>query len=554
MDNSAATTEATDPVPPCVVGSTNPDTRTVWWSFASNGAASVTVSTFGSSYDTTLSVWTGTPGNLTNVACNDDASPGLYTSSLITNFLTRAGTTYYIMVAPYGPPDGNVDQAGGKTVLNVTNAPLAPEPPAITSANSATYTLGVAGAFRVTATGSPAPTFSESGSLPGGIALNRFTGAFSGSPGFGSQGNYSILITATNGVGTPATQTFTLNVNQIASFYSDASATFVVGTEECFAVSTAGFPAPTLSESGALPSGITFDPFAEVLIGAPVAGTAGVYPLTFVAHNGAGSDAIQFFTLTVDEAPTITSAASAAFTEGASGTFQVTASGAPAPTFMEAGALPTGVTFTPQTGVLSGTPAAGSAATYPVTFTADNGIGSDATQNFTLTVFIAALSSAPTSRTVAAGSSATYTIANAGSVNYALSCTGLPTGATCGSVSVPPASSASLVITTTSRTSGVPSSPNGKRFGLNPWPSLSIALLVSLAIYMATRKRKRFALVPLGSLALLLVFIAAGCGLAGGGGETANPNGTPAGTYTITVTGTSSGAPVQPVTITLIVT
>lgn len=554
VDNSAATHEATDPVPPCVVGSTNPDTKTVWWTFTSNGTANVTVSTFGSSYDTTLSVWTGTPGNLVNVACNDDASSGLYTSSLISNFLTKTGTMYYIMVAPYGPPDDAVDQAGGKTVLNVTNVFLAPEPPAITSASSATYTLGVAGAFRVTATGSPAPTFSESGSLPGGVALNHITGVFSGIPGRGSQGNYSILITASNGVGTPATQTFTLNVYQTASIQSVASATFVVGEDDFFAVNTAGFPSPTLSESGTLPSGITFDPIAGVLAGTCIAGTVGIYRLTFIAHNGAGSDAIQFFTLTVDEPPTITSAAGAAFTEGASGTFQLTASGAPAPTFTEAGSLPTGVTFTPQTGVLSGTPAAGSAAIYPITYTADNGIGTDSTQNFTLTVFIAALSSTPTSQTVAAGSMATYTIANAGSATYALSCTGLPTGASCGSVSVPPASSASLVITTISRTSGISPSPNRKRFDVNPWASLSIALLFSLAIYMATPKRKRFALAPLGSLALLLVFIAAGCGMTGSGGETASPNGTPAGTYTITVTGTSSGAPVQPVTIALIVT
>jgi hypothetical protein len=84
------------------------------------------------------------------------------------------------------------------------------------------------------------------------------------------------------------------------------------------------------------------------------------------------------------------------------------------------------------------------------------------------------------------------------------------------------------------------------------WPNVSIVLLVFLAIIMATRKR--FALVPLGSLALLLLFIVAGCGLVGGTGQTTNPNGTPAGTYPITVTGTSSGVPNQTVSITLIVT
>jgi len=48
--------------------------------------------------------------------------------------------------------------------------------------------------------------------------------------------------------------------------------------------------------------------------------------------------------------------------------------------------LPSGVTFNAATGVLAGTPAAGTGGTYNITFTAHNGIGSDATQSFTLTV------------------------------------------------------------------------------------------------------------------------------------------------------------------------
>ena len=98
----------TDPTPPCALTgpspSTNPRTKTVWWSFTSATTQSIIVSTIGSVYDTTLSVWTGTPGNLTNVACNDDVSSGQYTQSML-SFSATAGTNYYIMVAPFGPPD-----------------------------------------------------------------------------------------------------------------------------------------------------------------------------------------------------------------------------------------------------------------------------------------------------------------------------------------------------------------------------------------------------------------------------------------------------------------
>ena len=84
-------------------------------------------------------------------------------------------------------------------------------------------------------------------------------------------------------------------------------------------------------------------------------------------------------------APVITSAAAATFAVGSAGSFTVVASGSPAPAFSETGALPSGVTLS-SAGVLSGTPAAGSAASYPITITAANGVLPNATQSFTLTV------------------------------------------------------------------------------------------------------------------------------------------------------------------------
>jgi len=70
---------------------------------------------------------------------------------------------------------------------------------------------------------------------------------------------------------------------------------------------------------------------------------------------------------------------------GTAGTFTVTASGYPAPTFTETGPLPSGVTLT-TAGVLSGTPAVGTGGSYPITITAQNGNTPNATQSFTLTV------------------------------------------------------------------------------------------------------------------------------------------------------------------------
>jgi hypothetical protein len=68
------------------------------------------------------------------------------------------------------------------------------------------------------------------------------------------------------------------------------------------------------------------------------------------------------------------------------GTFTVTATGLPTPSLALAGALPAGVTFDAATGVMAGTPAPGTAGTYPLTITASNGVAPSATQPFTLTV------------------------------------------------------------------------------------------------------------------------------------------------------------------------
>jgi len=129
-----------------------------------------------------------------------------------------------------------------------------------------------------------------------------------------------------------------------------------------------------------------------VLSGTPAPGASGTYRLTISAADGIPPDATQSFTLTVtahQTPPAITSVNATTFTVGTAGTFTVTTTGDPTPAISETGALPPGVTIHDngdKTAVLSGTPAAGTAGTYHVTFTAHNGAGADATQPFTLTV------------------------------------------------------------------------------------------------------------------------------------------------------------------------
>src|SRR5262249_8237549 len=154
----------------------------------------------------------------------------------------------------------------------------------------------------------------------------------------GAGGTYLPTFTAHNGVGSDATQTFTLTVNEAPSITSADATTFTVGVSGTFTI-TAGheFPTPpALMHSGGLPDGVTFTDNGDgsaTLAGTPGAGTGDAYPLTITAHNGVLPDAVQNLTVTVDEPPTITSGNSATFAVGTAATFTLTTSHAfPSPT------------------------------------------------------------------------------------------------------------------------------------------------------------------------------------------------------------------------------
>ena len=282
--------------------------------------------------------------------------------------------------------------------------------PAITSANKITFTVGSSGTFTVTATGFPTPTLSETGTLPSGVTFNATTGVLSGTPAAGTGGTYVISFRATNVV-SAATQSFTLTVNQAPAITSAASAVFVVSTANTFTVTATGFPTPTYSETGTLPSGVTFNSTTGVLSGTPAAGTNGVYTITITATNAAGTTT-QTFKLTI--APCITSANNTTFAAGTLGTFTVTSTGISSPVYSETGALPSGVTLS-STGILSGTPAAGTGGTYVITLKATNGTLT-ATQTFTLTI-----SQGPV---ITSANTVTYTTAVAGT--FTVTATGFP--------------------------------------------------------------------------------------------------------------------------------
>jgi hypothetical protein len=221
-----------------------------------------------------------------------------------------------------------------------------------------------------------------------------------------------------------------LTMAQAPSITSPNKTEFVAGQVGAFTVTATGGPTLILSEMGALPPGVTFTASTGLLSGkAPATGS---FPIVFTASNGVKPDASQNFTLVIDGPATITSPDKATFVTGQAGAFTVTATGFPTPTLSGIGIPPTVLSFLPFTGVLSSTAALPSG-TYPITFTAHNGVGDDYAQAFILTV---AQSEAPkfTSPNTASfivGQPGAFIVTETGKPTPTLGATGsLPTGVT----------------------------------------------------------------------------------------------------------------------------
>jgi Putative Ig domain/FG-GAP-like repeat/Cadherin-like domain len=175
--------------------------------------------------------------------------------------------------------------------------------PAFTSASSTTFTIGTPGTFSVTTTGFPAAGLTAGGTLPGGVTfvdnLNG-TGTLSGTPASGTSGAYPLTFTATNGVGSPAAQSFTLNIGCSAITLTPAAGALTDGSylqaySQMF--TAAGGSGHTFTvTAGALPPGVTLAA-SGALTGSPT--NTGSFSFTVTATDSALCTGAAAYTLAV---------------------------------------------------------------------------------------------------------------------------------------------------------------------------------------------------------------------------------------------------------------
>jgi hypothetical protein len=192
---------------------------------------------------------------------------------------------------------------------------------------------------------------------------------------------------------------------------------------------------------------------------------------------------------------------------------------------------------------------------------------------------IGAAAGGSTSLTVKAGQPANYSLQLAlpagslGQVSVTVSCTGAPAKATCSGPAVPVTvtgatpSIVTISVSTTANASLLPLTSSWPRSPINFMPVLTTLASMALLFWLATTKRSPLSSGVMGrrmayAAPMLVLFVAltflSGCG---GGGTASTPgptptpvvnNGTPVGTYNLTVTAVGGGAThVQQLTLTV---
>ncbi|MBI1761882.1 MAG: PQQ-dependent sugar dehydrogenase [Acidobacteria bacterium] len=304
-----------------------------------------------------------------------------------------AGAVNYIVAANQGAARTGTLSIAEQT-LTVTQALNCATQPI--TLNPATLPAGVTSASysqALLASGGPAPySFALlAGALPVGLSLAA-DGMLSGMPG--TAGTFNFTVSATAATSCVGTQAYTLNIACPAITLNPPtlpSGTTGTPYQQSF-TQNGGMGAITYSLSaGQLPAGMTLTPNGA-LGGVPTQATSAVF--TVKATDANGCLGTRAYTLSINcPMITVSPATLAAGSVGTPYQQSFTQTGSGAIIFAWQGAPVPGLTFTPGTGLLTGTPTQSGSFSFNLTATDANGCAGQ--QSYTLTINCPALNIAP---------------------------------------------------------------------------------------------------------------------------------------------------------------
>ena len=323
----------------------------------------------------------------------------------------KAGVFKVIISVTIGP--GSPDSTTTNMTLTLTINP-ASKLPIITSAASASGTVGAPLSYAITATNSP--TSYSAWSLPPGLTVNTQTGVISGTPT--TAGSYTATVNAFNASGT-GTQKVVFTIIPLPPVITSAgSAAGRVGISLYYGITATN--SPTSFTATGLPPGLSLNAQTGAISGAPTAGGSFSVALGATNAGGTGSKTLVFNVLAP---PVILGGPSATGTVGSPLSYSISAVNSP--TSYSAWSLPPGLSVSTQTGTISGTPT--TAGSYTATVNAINAAGTGTKQVvFTITPLAPVITSAATA-TGRVGVSLYYGITATNSP-ASFSATGLPAG------------------------------------------------------------------------------------------------------------------------------
>ncbi len=202
---------------------------------------------------------------------------------------------------------GDVNDASASTTATVA----IDTEPAITSATSFTTTAGSTFTTTVETTGVPSISAIslDGGSLPPGLSLvdnGNGTATISGAVRADAGGLFSVGIALDDGVLAPVVDDLSITVDEAPSFTTISSGSCVAGAPCDISLSAAGYPAPTISITTTLPSGLSFADQGDgtaLISGTPTPADVGTTSFVVSAANGIGAEVEQHFTLAITPSP-----------------------------------------------------------------------------------------------------------------------------------------------------------------------------------------------------------------------------------------------------------